>query len=44
MCDAYENNPNTYTMSYLEMLNVLLQNIHKGFIVNVNILYCVLIC
>lgn len=35
MCNAYEKNPNTYIISYGEMFNIILQNIHEGFIVDV---------
>lgn len=36
MCDAYENDPNTYIISYEEMFDILLKNIHGGFIVDVS--------
>lgn len=41
MCDAYEINRNPYTINYEEMFNIILQNIHKGFIVDVNVLFLV---
>lgn len=41
MCDAYENNPNLYTINYEEMFDIILQNVHKGFIVDVNILFLI---
>lgn len=36
MCDAYENDPNIYAISYKEMFKIILINIHKGFIVDVS--------
>lgn len=36
MCDAYENDPNSFIISYEEMFDILLKNIHEGFIVDVS--------
>lgn len=41
MCDAYEYDTNAYIISYEEMFEILLNNIHEGFIIDVsfNIIY-----
>lgn len=39
MCDAYENDPNAYIISYEEMFDVLLRNIHEIFTVDVSIYF-----
>ncbi|XP_029344827.1 serine-protein kinase ATM [Acyrthosiphon pisum] len=37
MCDVYENNPNTYKISYEEMFAIILHKIHEGFTVDYDI-------
>ncbi|XP_050523942.1 serine-protein kinase ATM isoform X2 [Daktulosphaira vitifoliae] len=37
ICDVYEKNPNAYSISYKEMINIVLNNIHEGFTVNSDI-------
>ncbi|XP_060874698.1 serine-protein kinase ATM isoform X2 [Metopolophium dirhodum] len=34
MCDVYENNPNTYIISYEEMFDIILYKIHEVFTVD----------
>lgn len=43
MCINYEKNPNTYIINYEDMFNIILQNLHEGFIVDVSfyILYTI---
>jgi len=36
MCDVYENNPNTYIISYEEMFDIILHKIHEVFTVDVS--------
>jgi len=38
MCDVYENNPNTYIISYEEMFDIILHKIQEGFTVDVSFL------
>lgn len=37
MCDVYENNPNNspYLINYEDMFNIILQNIHEEFMINI---------
>jgi len=35
MCDVYENNPNTYIISYEEMFDIILHKLQEGFTVDV---------
>jgi len=45
MCDAYENNPNTYIINYEEMFHIILNKIHEGFSIDVSftsvLYYCI---
>lgn len=36
MCNNYEKNANLYTINYEDMLNIIIQNLHEGFIVDVS--------
>lgn len=36
MCNNYEENQNTYIINYEDMFNIIIQNLHKGFIVEVS--------
>lgn len=35
MCDVYQNNPNTYIISYEEMFDIILHKLQEGFKVDV---------
>ncbi|VVC40821.1 Hypothetical protein CINCED_3A017263 [Cinara cedri] len=37
MCNNYEENPNTYSINYDDMFNIILKNLHEGFIVDSDI-------